>query len=195
MPEIDRVNNVIESHFKVYGDPRKHPKEMAQLADQIDRCAWMAEIRYAEKKMDDEGIANLIREAQATISVLKNATEDHTMEHTIADILAQAAGPGAAPPPVPPGFSPGATTADILTAEAFKAAAEKAMTARRATYPLDGDTPWEKKDPRDALYDDDDIHSWAIFDSMIEPIQELLPPLYQLACEDYEDPPKETDED
>ena len=57
------------------------------------------------------------------------------------------------------------------------------MTTRRATYPLNGPTPWESPTPEQALEDDDDAYSFAIFDTVAEEIQKQLPTLFQLAAE------------
>ena len=70
--------------------------------------------------------------------------------------------------------------------KALQEAAKRAMLAQRALYPR-GDprrTLVEPPSVMEALYDDDDAYSFAIFDTLAEEIQALSPALYQLAIED-----------
>ena len=58
------------------------------------------------------------------------------------------------------------------------------MTTRRATYPIKSELPWgTPPTPEQALVDDEDIYSFAIFDTVADEIQKLLPTLFQLASE------------
>ena len=67
---------------------------------------------------------------------------------------------------------------------AFHGAAIEAMACRRSVLPLDHPTiPWEKLDPKDALFDDEDQYAFAIYDTLADDIAKLLPELSQIACE------------
>lgn len=68
--------------------------------------------------------------------------------------------------------------------EAWKKVAREVMECRRATYDLsDPDQPVYKLTPAEALDNDDDAYSFAIFDTFAESVGKLLPALYQLAVE------------
>jgi len=68
--------------------------------------------------------------------------------------------------------------------DVFKAFAIEAMTLRRALLPLNHpDKPWKTVDPKDALFDDDDQYSFAIYDTLADEIGELLPDLHKIAVE------------
>ena len=201
MSEIERVNLSIDAHFQVYGNPQKHPKEMGELAHALVKCVCAATARAQaqamEKRVDVDPvlIARLVK-AEGAAQVLDAATQDPTMSSKIEDVLvgygwekADAADPTKNP-------FVGQTSDKVLTAANFKQAAELAMIARRAQYPLDGENPWDAPiDPKVALYDPDDIYSFGIFDTFIDPIQELLPPLYRLAAEGWSDEEDEEDEE
>lgn len=66
----------------------------------------------------------------------------------------------------------------------FAEVAIQAMTARRATYPLtNAERPWEPPTPEEAIRDDDDPYTFAIFDTVADDLAEHLPAVYQLAVE------------
>lgn len=68
--------------------------------------------------------------------------------------------------------------------EAWKKLAREIMECRRATYTLvDPEQPCYTITPAEALDNDDDPYSFAIFDTFAESVGKLLPPLYQLAVE------------
>lgn len=195
MSEIERVNLSIDAHFQVYGDPKKHPKEMGELAHALVKCVCAGTARAQAKAMEtrsevDPELIKLLVKAEGAAQVLDAATQDPTMSATIESVLvnygwekADAADPTKNP-------FVGQTSDKVLSASNFKLAAELAMIARRAQYPLDGASPWDDKiDPKVALYDPDDIYSFGIFDTFIDPIQELLPPLFRLASEGWTEGP------
>lgn len=192
MAEIDRVNLSIDAHFKVYGDPRKHPKEMGELAHTLVKCVCASTARAVAQARENktevpEKVREMIEQAEGAARVLQSATEDSTMTAKIEDILTQHGWSKADAADAAKNPFQGQTCDKVLTADNFKKAAELAMVARRALYPLDGENPWdEPRDPKEALYDDDDIHSWSIFDTFVEPIQELLPPLFRLSTEGWD---------
>lgn len=67
----------------------------------------------------------------------------------------------------------------------FQKAAKAAMVVRRAQYPLNNPEAsyLPDIDPEDALMDDNDAYAFAIFDTLAEDVQFILPPLYGLAME------------
>lgn len=68
--------------------------------------------------------------------------------------------------------------------QAFRDAAVDAMVCRRSVLPLDHPTvPWKKLKPKEALFDDEDQYSFAIYDTMADEIAKLLPELQQIALE------------
>ena len=68
--------------------------------------------------------------------------------------------------------------------EQFKVITKEAMIVRRSTLPLDNPAaPWKPFTADEAMFDDDDVYSFAIFDTLIEEISALLPVLHQLALE------------
>jgi chemotaxis protein histidine kinase CheA len=68
--------------------------------------------------------------------------------------------------------------------ERFTEVAIQAMTARRATYPLtNAERPWFPPTPEEAIRDDDDPYTFAIFDTVADDLAEHLPAIYQLAVE------------
>ena len=189
MSEIDRVNLSIEAHFQVYGNPKKHPKEMGELAHALVKCVCAGTARAAaqaaqNKTEIDPVVLDRLVKAEAAAQALDAATKDATMSAKIEDVLVGHGWTKADAADVAKNPFIGQTSDKVLTADNFKLAAELAMIARRSLYPLDGENPWdEKRDPKEALYDPDDIYSFGIFDTFVEPIQELLPPLYRLAAE------------
>lgn len=161
MSEIERVNLSIDAHFEVYGSPEKHPEEMGELVEAITLCALSAYARVESNKQAEQWGQDPVEMHPDAERLIEEATK-------FLDTLKEAA--------------------EDQTATNYKVAAEKAMVARRATYPLKRETPWaETISPKDALHDDDDPFSWSIFDTVVEPIQKLLPPLYQLAAEGWKE--------
>lgn len=67
----------------------------------------------------------------------------------------------------------------------FQKLAKDAMVLRRATYPLNNPEASYLPDlePEEALMDDNDTYAFAIFDTLAEDIQFILPALFGLACE------------
>ena len=58
------------------------------------------------------------------------------------------------------------------------------MTMRRSILPLRHPTKRRVRlDPREALFDDDDQYSFAIYDTLADDIGELLPALHKIAVE------------
>lgn len=193
MAEIDRVNLSIDAHFQVYGDPQKHPKEMGELAHALVKCVCagtaraVAQAQQNKTEVDPVVLDRLVK-AEACAQALDAASQDATMSAKIEDVLVAHGWTKADATDVSKNPFIGQTSDKVLTAANFKQAAELAMIARRALYPLDGENPWdEKRDPREALFDPDDIYSFGIFDTFVEPIQELLPPLYRLATEGWDE--------
>lgn len=68
--------------------------------------------------------------------------------------------------------------------KAFRDLAIEAMTCRRAILPLrHPKIVWRFADPREALFDDDDQYSFAIYDTLADEIGEILPDLQKFAVE------------
>jgi hypothetical protein len=170
MPEIDRLHNAISAHFEILGcKDGKRSEAMAEL--------------YGKKLTELlEPVDRCVMTATTRAFSVKLEDQEACQKRVEAaqesvDALKQE------------------ITDGTVTPERFKAVAFEAMIARRATYPLEGETPWDKLDPEEALLDDDDSYSFSIWDSVVEPIQDALPALHQLACEDWEDTPTEKEED
>lgn len=71
----------------------------------------------------------------------------------------------------------------------FCSLTNEVMIARRAVLPLDHPTmPLERLDPGSVIYDDNDMHSFAIYDTIADEIAAQLPPLHQIAVESSWDP-------
>ena len=179
MPEIDRVKNAIGAHFEIIGGDQSkkvgdikmvHNEKLMQLVEPIERCIFMAETRWGAKmakRSQGRPIEITVEEEALRVQIEAAKAEVEKLKEIVQEGNA--------------------------SAELFLATAETVMVARRATYPLENpDAPWSPPTAEKALHDDNDIHSFAIFDSLVEPIQELLPPLHQLAVEDWEDETEET---
>jgi len=61
--------------------------------------------------------------------------------------------------------------------------ANDVMVARRAVLPLD-----KGVDPKVALFNEDDMYSFAVYDTLADQIAPLLPALHQIAAESSWDP-------
>lgn len=165
MPEIDRLNNAIDAHFEILGC--KDGKRSEALKELIS------------KKLTElvEPVERCVMTAVTRIYSVKLEDQKARRQQVIeAEEAVEALKKE--------------ITDGTVTAERFKEVAFQAMIARRATYSLVGELPWDTVDPADALQDDNDPWSFSIFDSVVEPIQDALPALHQLACEDWEDAPE-----
>jgi hypothetical protein len=169
MPEIDRLENAIKAHFEILGC--KDGKRSDAVKELIS------------KKMGEliEPIDRCIMTANTRAHSVKLEGQEERQKQVAAaeeslEALKKEIADG------------------TITAERFKEVAFEAMIARRATYPLEGENPWDTVEPEDALLDDADPYSFSIWDSVVEPLQDALPALHQLACEDWEDAPAEEDE-
>jgi len=176
MPEIDRLNNAIDGHFEMFGgkDGRKagdisklYMEKIAELVEPVDRCLMMASMRVHGTRPENEEHREVLKGQAKVVEEAQKALDGLRAE----------------------------IKEGKVTAQRFKDVTFQVMVARRATYPLVGESPWDTVTPEDALNDDNDVHSFAIWDSVVEPIQEKLPALHQLACEDWEDTPEEEDDD
>jgi hypothetical protein len=159
--EINRVWNAIDAHLDCYGDPQKHVQEFGELAGAMTRTVFLARTRLADRCKVERR-----RPTEEEIALDKRCEELGAALSLIGDHEQD----------VP------------RDAEAIKALAKEALVCRRATYPLDPpkETPWDDPPtPEEALEDDADMYSFAIYDDMIDPIYKLLPPLYKLAVEDF----------
>lgn len=188
MAEIDRVYLSIDAHFKCFGNPQKYPDEIKKLTGTIVKCVMGAIGRYSarEEKDKDEALEALISKAECAVRVLDAAAEDVTNGALVEDILVKAGWDVNDAKDIAKNPFAGETNDKVLSADNFKTAATLAMVARRALLPLDGEQPWDPPiDPAVALRDDDDPYSFSIFDTLVEPIQDLLPPLYQLSTEGW----------
>jgi hypothetical protein len=188
MSEIDRVYLSIDAHFQCYGNPQKFPEKMQELTGTIVKVAMGAMARYSgvDPEKRDPKVVDLIAKAEAAVRVLDAASKDVSATTKIEDILVAAGWQQADAADTAKNPFTGMTSDKVLTAANFKKAAELAMVARRSLHPLDGESPWsEPIDVMDALRNDDDPYSFSIFDSIVDPIQDLLPPLYQLATEGW----------
>lgn len=168
MTEIDRVNAVIDAFFDASGE-----EDVTGLVDAIDRTLMTARMRSYELEahsgryyVDKMENENFIKSVDALEEELQDLKVNLPKDR------------------------------DTMKAR-FKDITFKAMAAKRATFPLTNpDCPWETITPEQALADDDDMYSFAIFDTQAEAIQELSPVLYQLACEaDCYDGDGEQDDD
>lgn len=173
MPEIDRVNNAIDAHFEIIGGDQSkkvgdikmlHVEKLLKLSEPIERCIYLAEVRVGGQLQHKYRFGS---EISAEDEALRQRIE--AAKASVEKLKAEIAKGNGSP-------------------DRFKTVIEEVMVARRAGYPLTNpDVPWETPTPEEALHNDNDPHSFSIFDSLVEPIQDLLPPLHQLACEDWED--------
>jgi hypothetical protein len=68
--------------------------------------------------------------------------------------------------------------------KAFRELAIESMVLRRSILPLAHPTiHWKRLDPKEALFDDDDQYSFAIYDTLADNIGDLLPDLHKIAVE------------
>lgn len=199
MSDYDRVFNVIDAFFSCYGAMEKHTEPLQNLCDiivqtsmgayarlynTVDRTELYRAVRDG-KTMDDildPSVKALVTDALDSIRVLDEAVKSAAFGGTVESIV-RAHGTKDEQDDILARLSlPNSATA--ICPENFKDAARKALVARRAQFPLDGETPWAPSiDPEDALQDDDDVYSFGIIDGMMDPIQAMLPPLYQLGVE------------
>jgi len=176
MSEIDRLHHAIEAHFEIMGVKpgikrsaamrKLIGEQIVKLVEPLDRCIMMANMR----------VGSLIQEHQMKRRFEEVPEKLTAMREFVAESERRVEA------------AKEKCSEGTITIDEFKEVVFDAMTARRATYPLDGEQPWDpERDPREALLDDDDIHSFAIWDTVVEPLQEALPALHQLACEDWKD--------
>jgi len=191
MAELDRVFNTIDAHFACYGNMTKHREPMQKLSDILVATAMGAYARLIslereDKKIKSKKVVDAINSAMLAVRTLDGAVKSGDGTVVMAEVF-KAEGysdkdikkRGAKLNPFP-----GQT--NLVNASNFKEAARLAMVARRALYPLNGEQPWSApKDAELALRDDDDAYSFSIFDSIVDPLMDMLPPLYQLSVESW----------
>jgi len=120
-------------------------------------------------------VANVIGRcaAKAHCGYHERDMEDEVLLEQIKATLTKAKALGESPP----------TTVEERK-QVFRALAIDAMTARRAILPLRHPTKhWVTLNPKEALFDDDDQYSFAIYDTLADEIGELLPDLQKIAVE------------
>ena len=155
MAEIDRVNGVIDAFFDASGQ-----EDVNELVQAIERTLMTAKMRSYEVEAS---------EGRYYLSKMENKEFVEHVEGLEENLKSLAAN-------LP-------KTRNEMK-QAFRDITFRAMAAKRATYPLHHpECPSISRSPEEALLDDDDAYSFAIFDTQAEAIQELAPPLYQLACE------------
>lgn len=188
MAEIDRVYLTIDAFFNCYGSMKNHRGPIEKLNKLIVGQAMSAYSRLIAQtprgEEPDPAKRKLVETALTYVRGLDAAVKDGDAGTAVEDLLKGAG--------VPEDLIADSTQnpfhgqTDIITAANFKDAVRHAMVARRATFPLPGAQPWDPdQDPADALRNDDDIYSFSIFDEFVDPLVDMLPPLYQLGTEGW----------